>query len=450
MADLFAILFTPGDDIARAESWMLAPGRQVSAAAGDDLITGVVSGDPSQSSGYSGCSLINQGGLFAGDGKDRVVLDESSISLYGGQILFSYASHRPSLVNHALIDLGSNDDQLVVSNQADGGNRQSLGAVNDGRILAGSGRDYLSFAGYIGLLNKGSVETGSDADHLSASGFTNVSIDSIAPVVGRAGLWNEGRVDFGDGRDVLRCTGLGSGLVNSGFVGLGADADVVDASGYGHGLCNSGVLSLGAGVDSIHAQSGGPDYYRINGSAIKTGPALVNFGLIDAGSDEDLIEFSSTSGLSLLNRGAIRMGTGNDVLRNVSPAPYDSIFSPQGARPVKNLGVILMGPGDDLVDSLISPGSPGGLPDPGFVGRGLIDMGSGNDTFRGFGDGHICGGDGLDTLILPIGTYAITPLPGERFRLGARMTVSGFERFGEGADRVSFAAAVVAGSVTFS
>lgn len=454
MADLFNYSFGRGDDVARSDFWLLSGGRLVSTDKGNDIITGILYGSEAESHTFSGCSLINRGFISTNSGRDRIILEQYHFSLLvDGSLLSSVeASARSRLVNRAEIDLGSGDDELVASNDGTGGDRSSIGAINNGFILTRSGNDSLSFAGYNGLLNRGVIQTGSGDDSLKASGFTNLPGDNpladvdVGPIEGSTGLVNVGRIEFGPGSDSILASGLRYGLVNFGDLFLGADDDRIQATGYVHGLRNTGVISLGSGDDYVRASSGVS--YIASGLSAEAG--LVNYGVISANSGNDVIEFSSLSGPSLVNTGQIHMGAGNDVLRNVSPAPYDSIFSNSGVKPLKNLGLIAMGPGDDLVDSLISPGSPGVLPDPGFVGGGLIDMGSGQDTFRGYGVAKVLGGDGVDTLILPIGTYAITPLPGERFRLGSRMTVSGFERFGEGADRVSFAEAVVAGSVTFS
>lgn len=456
MSDLFAFSFSSADDVARASSWSLAFDQKVFAGAGHDLITGLyelISGTFLSQETFSGCTLVNHGAISTGDGRDQILLAGSRYTYFDDRdyMRFEDAFSYPLFVNHVLVDLGTGDDQIEALNSGSGGGGASFGGINKGRLLAGLGNDFLSFEGYVGLRNKGVILMGEGDDRLNANGMTNVSTFDQLPLgfaEGKVGIHNDGWIDFGHGTNSLHSSGVQFGLLNSGRLNFGQGDDYIYALGQVQGLRNLGEISLGQGSDRVLLES--RSFQDPYGESYDVGPALVNSGLIDAGSGDDILECSSASGPSLVNFGRMSMGPGADQIRNVSHPPYESIFSPQGARPIRNLGLILMGSGDDLVDSLISPGSPGGSPDPGFVGRGLIDMGSGNDTFRGYGDGQFHGGVGLDTLILPIGTYAITPLPGERYRLGARMTVSGFERFGEGADRVSFAAAVVAGSVTFS
>ncbi|WP_415409231.1 hypothetical protein ACLM45_10630 [Synechococcus sp. A10-1-5-9] len=62
-----------------------------------------------------------------------------------------------------------------------------------------------------------------------------------------------------------------------------------------------------------------------------------------------------------------------------------------------NNGVIDGGAGDDVFDALTG----------GWGGNGRADLGSGNDTVRGFGSGTFDGGIGFDTLICKSGTYNI-------------------------------------------
>ncbi|MEB3335660.1 MAG: hypothetical protein VKP70_11825 [Cyanobacteriota bacterium] len=105
--------------------------------------------------------------------------------------------------------------------------------------------------------------------------------------------------------------------------------------------------------------------------------------------------------------------------------PFD--FSPD----LITTGAIDMGDGHDRIN-VAENGISGSL---GKVGS--IDMGGGNDVFLGFGDDQIIsGGNGIDTLRLPAGTYTFTPsnfpLTGamEVSDLGASLTLTEFERVG--------------------
>lgn len=63
-----------------------------------------------------------------------------------------------------------------------------------------------------------------------------------------------------------------------------------------------------------------------------------------------------------------------------------------------------------------------------------VDLGAGNDTLQGFGQGRYIGGSGIDTLILPKGTYQVR-ISGSRVTFtkdGITMTTSGFEKLRAG------------------
>jgi hypothetical protein len=146
----------------------------------------------------------------------------------------------------------------------------------------------------------------------------------------------------------------------------------------------------------------------------------------------------STSGNAFgsnnLRNSTIDAGDGDDTVTSVaSSATGESVG-------IFNNGVIDGGAGDDVFDALTG----------GWGGSGRADLGSGNDTVRGFGSGKFDGGIGLDKLTFNSGTYNIEAVEGLRtvFHLTREfsqpspvMTVTGFEFFGESDSQTSFAIA---------
>ena len=154
---------------------------------------------------------------------------------------------------------------------------------------------------------------------------------------------------------------------------------------------------------------------------------LVNAGLINTGSGDDNLQGSATEqgGVGLLNVDTINTGSGNDRITG------------KGTLGLVNAGLIATGAGNDTVDAFTG----------GFAGSGTIDLGAGHDELRGFGNGHFSGGEGIDTLTFKAGTYSISSksLNSGHYAIamvgdtsGAVMHVSGFERFGSGANQHNF------------
>lgn len=155
----------------------------------------------------------------------------------------------------------------------------------------------------------------------------------------------------------------------------GADQLLVRKS-RGNGLQVDGVLDLGPGADqitidlkdSLTGQSSGR-----NPSAASNAPVgLLNYGLLDGGSQDDLIRVSTNSGTAVLNNGVIELGDGNDTL--------------------------------DVGRT-------------GLRGNGTVSLGAGNDLFRGFGSHALNGGAGADAVRFNPGRYRITELSATVFRV---------------------------------
>ena len=143
-----------------------------------------------------------------------------------------------------------------------------------------------------------------------------------------------------------------------------------------------------------------------------------------------------------MRNSTIDTGDGDDTVTGVASSATGEAVG------IFNNGVIDGGAGDDVFDALTG----------GWGGNGRADLGSGNDTVRGFGSGTFDGGVGFDTLVFNAGTYNIARVGSQldRFEITLSslqnspvMTVTEFEFFGEGDQQTSFAAAASAGEITF-
>lgn len=141
------------------------------------------------------------------------------------------------------------------------------------------------------------------------------------------------------------------------------------------------------GRDLINARAGDD---VIIGRTNNRDPGVFNGrgGNLQMGRGDDLLIGSSRNGVGIVNRGFIYMGPGDD-----------RIEASGGRLAMRNRGFIFMQDGDDVVD--VSQG--------GIRGRGFIDMGTGNNTFIGFGDHDIIARrrSFTNTLLLPEGTYDV-------------------------------------------
>jgi hypothetical protein len=247
-----------------------------------------------------------------------------------------------------------------------------------------------------------------------------------------AGLFNDGTIsgfnNFGYSSNIIgKSTGLnafGIGILNRGAIKSGG---LLRGSGV-TGIANYGLIDYEPAAEGVNrisgdGSSGGIDNFGIirgsrfgeilrgNGAYFFRGPAhgIVNTGQIDLAGGDDRI---------------IARGSGRGFIAIPRP-PFD--FSPD----LINTGVIDMGDGSDRIN-VAENGVSGSL---GKVGN--IEMGGGNDVFLGFGDDQIIsGGDGIDTLRLPAGSYEFIPsgFPAsgavEVSAVGASLLFTGFERVG--------------------
>lgn len=239
-----------------------------------------------------------------------------------------------------------------------------------------------------------------------------------------AGLYNGGILYGGPGDDSVLAVGMRA-IFNQGNIDLDFGNDLISAVGGTESIVNNsqGRISLGDGIDRIVVQ--GDDR-----GATQTG--LSNAGTIDTGHGADTIIATGYLAQGLVNTGRINTDEGNDSILNHSASFF------------RNDGIVTCGAGSDVVDSFSK----------GFSGHGTLDLGTGNDFLKGFAaadalNARFMGGTGIDTLILKAGTYSVVRQAVDRYLIGDRMNVIGFEQFGASAGFLSLSAAVSQGYVTF-
>jgi len=395
MADLSFVVFTEGNDEiisperwSLSEGWSLAVGWTKDALSGNDTIAG---------------GLVNNGTILTSNGNDVILAPGyRGITNYGtgtintGKnndiITIARTDFSQDLINYGTIDLGEGNDSITISGDSSPGLGPLAGIQNfsSGVLLTGSGNDSITVNGRgSNIKNLGRVDTGTGNDTISSNQF----------------LDNQGTIVMGMGDDRIIITSPVSLTQNT--------------------ILNSGNIDTSSGNDSIIGTNN-----DIGSFPLFTSTGLANIGTIHTGSGDDRL--TGTGGnYGLVNGGTINTADGNDVITGSG-----------GTKGIENNGSILTGDGNDSVNALLG----------GFSGLGTTNLGFGNDVLRGFGTGTFQGGPGSDTLKFNPGTYTITAAaPGtyQITKLGVQMTISGFERFGAGADVLLFSQAVLAGRVTF-
>ncbi|EAR17397.1 calcium-binding protein [Synechococcus sp. W2B2] len=252
------------------------------------------------------------------------------------------------------------------------------------------------------------------------------------------------------GIDIFGKTLINGNEIGDSAIDSGADNDKVigrgnSRTGIAYGIeINGGKIDSGLANDRItgNGKSRSGDAYGIslNGSNAET--------KIDTGLGNDSVVGKARSrsgnafGINNLRNSTIDTGDGDDTVTGVASSDTGAAVG------IFNNGVIDGGAGDDVFDALTG----------GWGGNGRADLGSGNDTVRGFGSGTFDGGVGFDTLVFNAGTYNIARVGSQldRFEITLSslqnspvMTVTEFEFFGEGDQQTSFASAVAAGQITF-
>jgi len=207
----------------------LNAGRRIFGGFGSDRITGVATGD-------GGVGINVDGSILTGQGVDYI--DASSVDA-SSVIIDEFGK----------VDMGTENDFI---------NARSLkgsGIRNYGQISTGDGNDSIRsvanssqwFTSY-GLYNHegASISTGRGNDIIDILTTGN----NITP------LKNIGRIDTGDGSDLLKV--VGGPIINQGTIltGLGNDTIQVDGNIY-YDIINHGIINTGAGDDVISALSVG-------------------------------------------------------------------------------------------------------------------------------------------------------------------------------------------------
>lgn len=340
------------------------------------------------------------------------------------------------------VDTLSGDDTIITIYSPDT-HPFSGGISNGGLIETGDGIDTLE--GHGGIGNSGIIHTGALSD-------TVIGIGGFIDDYGQEGLINSGIINSGAGDDFIRGSGTyrQMGINNTGTIYSGPGNDEIrGGTGEGTAIHNSRMIRTASGNDRIFGWAEYQGISNTSSGSITTGEGndiietnadcplpIDNLGLIDMGAGSDTILAPSIS-----NEGIIHLGDGND--RIISPP--ENYY---GNGSIYNTGLITTGAGSDIVDMI----------DGIYIyGKGTLDMGTGNDTLRGFGSttpydqtsSMFIGGTGIDTLSFAPGRYQVQAVGPNEYLIDQQMRVSGFERFGRGAGFLNLSEAAALGSVTF-
>ena len=376
--------FTPLSDSAKSlkDGWVSDASEDLFALSGDDLVRGESEGKGNQ------YGIINQGRLFAEDGRDTLYGESRMTSAEdireGDRRLYKNSAF--GIDNTGLIDMASDDDSMIGS----GVGNSAFGIRNAGSILVGSGADYIDGVGaYLPL----------ELD-LYSRGFWQ-GVRGI--LVEESGL-----ISTGDGADQVRGTAIDSGL------GIGVDGEIRLADGddlvYGvlqvksrkyayypdnSGISIGGLIQSGSNDDKIIGLGGSknpdqPNLMRGNGIrllAIESG--VSDGGLVDTGSGDDRIEGTYISevgarGIFLDQASSgIHTGNGDDIVNGFSVSGND--FS-VGIN--IEFSAIVTGSDDDRIQGTGNTKSSLNFTGFDFIAGirnsfGLLDAGTGNDEITG-------------------------------------------------------------------
>jgi hypothetical protein len=383
--------------------------------------------------------VSNDGLIDTGTGNDLISANDEAgftgrVSWFG--LVNQYSSGFSTILT------GSGDDRIAARGE-------NIGLLNYGLISMDGGRDAIYGEGSVGrsygdgIINYGQIYMGADNDLIEArdkyigldnakGGVINTGAgnDVVLAVEARydnyswAGLYNGGILYGGPGDDSIFAVGMRA-IFNQGNIDLDFGNDLISAVGGTESIVNDsqGRISLGDGIDRIvvHGDDRG---------ATQTG--LSNAGTIDTGYGADTIIATGVLAQGFVNTSRINTDEGNDSILNHSASFF------------RNDGIVTCGAGSDVVDSLSKE----------FSGHGTLDLGTGNDFLKGFAaadalNARFMGGIGIDTLILKAGAYSVVRQAVDRYLIGDRMNVIGFEQFGASAGFLSLSAGASQGFVTF-
>jgi hypothetical protein len=330
-----------------------------------------------------------------------------------------------------IISTGGGNDTITGTGEGGTSNDdgKGIGISNQGKISADTGNDKITGIGRgtgyggdgIGILSSGSISGGTGNDSLTGTGtgsrhiFGGTGGDGI-------GISNTGKIDGDTGKDSIVGTGTGAQV---GFV----YPDRTSVGGKGIGISNTGSISGGTEDDSITGVgTGGKGTQDIGfdqGNFVGPGGdgiGIANTSDLGAGNGNDVLTGigiggigkpgSNGRGVGISNTGTgrINAGNGNDQILG-----YGTTVGIEGNG--VNVVGIDGGVGDDLfkarkISGLNAQGNPiESANQDGAVANIFISAGNGNDIFDlGFGSAKLSGGQGYDTLLLPVlgsGIYTI-------------------------------------------
>jgi len=334
-------------------------------------------------------------------GDDTITAGGGGIGRYGTGIMVQAG---------ARLRTGTGNDKLK------GSSSEGTGVYNDGQILMGDGNDSIEgYGGYIGIESSGTglYDLGNGNNFVSGNGSVwGIRVNKLIS---------------GDGIDLIRAEAtqyaidvkyLDVGAGNDTIYGRGGKfSDELNSAGVGL-ICNA--LITGQGHDSI--------------TGINVGASNIRFG--------QGIWLQHTTDF-------IDTGEGNDTITGSSFGGWQKNCG------IDNNGTIRTGSGMDTVDAR----------NGGFIGSGLFDLGSDNDTLIGYGissgaasNSNFIGGLGTDKILLNAGSYKISNGTGfGSFNIqmlvgsessGSFMRITGFELIGSASSLLT--TSLVTGILTIS
>jgi hypothetical protein len=361
--------------------------------------------------------ISNSGTIKTGSGDDTI----TGTGKGGGVVRYRFAGTGIFNSSTGSISAGSGND--TITGIGDGGSDtddgKALGISNQGKISGDAGNDNIKGIGTggmyggdgIGILNSGHISGGTGNDAITGNGTGFHHIFGFTGGDG-IGISNTGEIDGNTGNDKIIGTGTGGeggadyfdrrgtggqgiGILNAGTIRGGAGDDLISGLGTG----GKGGESEGIGGDGIGI-SNSSHIYGDNGNDIIKGIGIG--GLSDSA--------ANGRGVGIFNQGRINGGAGQDKILG-----YGTSVGIEGNG--VNVVGIDGGAGDDLfkarkITGLDAKDNPiESSNQDGAIANIFISGGQGNDIFDvGFGTAKLDGGQGWDTLILPVlgsGTYSI-------------------------------------------
>ncbi|MFM7652046.1 MAG: hypothetical protein ACKO5M_03830 [Vulcanococcus sp.] len=250
-SNLATFLFSRRPDVAISElGWTLASGATANALEGGDQISAKI-----LDADESAIAILNDGTIDAGAGDDlitgTVTGEAGGVGIYndiagllttaaGSDVIMGISTTGYGIINFSTIDTGLGADAIT------GIGESGPGIDNSGRIDTGAGRDSISGISTgvaVGLVNitieaSATIRMGAGSDIIAATSFTGVAI------------YNTGRIDTGSGHDTVTAFSTNNqAILNDGVINLGAGRDTLDA--VAGGFAGTGTTLLGDGSDLL-------------------------------------------------------------------------------------------------------------------------------------------------------------------------------------------------------